>query len=486
MRRSWLNCFACCAAVVSLAGPGAPLKGEQSGEAAKPAAGSTGADSQNSSATASTPEGTSIGTAKLPSPACGSPDELKRYVTHVTAMLEAGLGKVPNRAKAKEQFDHAQSLCASDPRLYYGQALVLQGINRAEATNLLAAALEKGAYAYPPAWRLLIDLELRKPLEKRIVTGLPRFAERLAAANGTWPDTGAKVEFAEFLGLVVGFWQYASSDAAKFAAEITATDREIIKLLPETQRQAYELGKTKAKGTFDELTQQSTEQSEQQKLAAQDQKSEIERKLATGKQEFDDKEQKLVRTKEEYDRKWEQMKNDYQRERTAMEAEFKGIADTANRISAEISKAANEVAVLQGTLDNYRRIAAQQKKPLDASLLSNYENMISRKGTARALFEVQLAETQRKGYALQMKAQSKLQEMAKAEADYQRATGQLVKESGLIAGARKSLDAQSEKQLKRKARAVAGTASAELRKFSTYAPLNVETEKERILRSYAN
>jgi hypothetical protein len=102
------------------------------------------------------------------------------------------------------------------------------------------------------------------------------------------------------------------------------------------------------------------------------------------------------------------------------------------------------------------------------------------------MLRAQLNEQIRRAQSLQLQGQSLIAQMARAENEYQRATNQLVKESSVIAELRKRVTGQADR-LANKALPTQKrpASSAELRRLSTYAPINAADESRRILESYA-
>lgn len=424
-----------------------------------------------------------------PLPQCRSEQERGQYLAHVQAMLEAGLGKVRDRAKAKASYEQALALCDSDPRLYYGLALSLATTQASEASALLRLALERGAFAYPPAWRLLIDLEQKRSLDARLIGGLPNFATRLEAETGSWPDESAKVEFAAYLGRVVAFGQGPAGLSDKLAGSVAAVDQEILARLQGTRKQVYELAKADVLARYEELNLQ-LRPAAPTVSASPPSPPAMAPELAATKQGLADAEAKLIRTKEEHDRNWELTKIEFQKEWSKLEAEWKIAADTAQSVINQIAR--NEADIKSMNFEIFAikaQLAAKDSTksgavaiPLTVVTLSN---QVIQKTLEITAFKVQLDAYRRQGYAVQLRAQERLAAMAKAEAVYQRATRQTVTESSLIADKRRVLAAEIKVHAVRRPRSAAAVGdAAALKRLSTYAPLDVQAEAKRITQSY--
>jgi hypothetical protein len=421
-----------------------------------------------------------------PAPEFASAEEQQRYLELVQSLIEAGLGKVRSRDKAKASFEAAQSICANDPRLYYAYALSMRTTDRTQATRHLLTAMNQGAYAYPPAWRLLIDLELKKPLEPRVIKGLANFARRLEESSGAWPGEAGKAEFATYLGKIVGFWQGPAPEAKKFETEIAETDQVILKILPESRRHSYQLGKDEVLGLYDLLGQQASQQSAQAAADGQQAQSDAQRQVDNKQQELTDNEQKLSRTKEEYDKKWNDMKVEFQREWTTLETDLKVVVDGGRQVEASIERVEGQIQFWKEQLVSLLTTGPRGASGGTPNLQRDQcDREITRATLERGVLQLQHNTLQRQAYAIQIKAQARLAEMMRAEAEYQRATGQIVKESTLIADKRKSLTVQSDRISKRQARPERRAASVDLHRLGTYAPIDLEAEKARILESYS-
>lgn len=400
-----------------------------------------------------------------PPPAIEDAGQRAEYIAFVREMLDKGLGKSPNRDHARVSYEKALAICPSDPRLYYGYALVLHTVQREEARKQLLTAMKQGAHPYPPAWRLLIDMELKKGIDDRLIAGLPRFAQRLEESQEPWPDAAAKTEFALFLGRVVGYCQGPGGARKRFEKELATADESILGVLHDINRKAYELGKFDIASQMESSEQNPKPSTENEKSADED-----DRKLESEKQELKDNEQKLQRKKEEYDEKWNKMKVEFQRDITALEVDYKLHMENANAIQRGMAEITNSIEYTLSTV-----------KVLNPAQQAQIEGQKAK----RVLLEIELANALRQAYGVGLRAQSRIAEISRAEADYQRATGQLVKESSFIADYRKTIQVQSDRIAKQRiAKMKSEGGSAAVARFSNYAPLDIEAEKKKLVLSY--
>lgn len=397
-----------------------------------------------------------------PPPAIDDIQKRAEYVGLVTDMLEAGLCKAPNREQARASFEKAVALCESDPRLHYGYALILHTVQREEARKQLLAAMRQGAHPYPPAWRLLIEMEVKKGIDARLIEALPSFAKRLEESDHNWPDEVAKFEFALFLGRVVGYCQGPGGAMKRFERELASADGSILAALRPASRKAYEMGKVDV-----------ASQSEAVEPAAStdtDKSADDELKLESEKQNLNDSEQKLQRKKEEYDEKWNKLKAEFQREIASLEIDYKLHMENASAIQRGMAQITNSITY---TLDTVKVLTPIQQAQIESQKAS------------RNLMEIELRNTLRQAYSVGLRAQARITEIARAEAEYQRATGQLVKESSFIAEHRKNMQVQSDRVAKqRSAKQKGGGSLPATPRFSYFSPLDIESEKARILLSY--
>jgi hypothetical protein len=424
-----------------------------------------------------------------PPPAIESTEQRAAYIAHVKSMLEVGLGKGQNREKAGQHFEQALAICESDPRLYYGYALVLRNTKPADAASLLRKSMQAGAHPYPPAWRLLIDFELKKPLEARVVGGLANFARRVEESSAPWPDEAGKAEFAAYLGRVVGFWQGPSSDSKKFEQAVREADAAMLAALSGSRKQAYELGKAEVLSIYDLTQQQASVQSEQQVQQAQKEQSKAERVLQAKQQELNDDEQKLVRTKEDYDQKWETLKAEFERDGATLENELKVVVSQGATIENNLARTERTIEYWQSRAAGAFAIRMQQSQgksnnpsPVEIEAQGKVTALTIERGFLRA----QLNEYVRRAQTLQLQGQMLIAKMVRAENEYQRATNQIVKEGAGIAELRKKFAGQADRLASKSAPQQKRAGSpAELRRLSTYAPINAAEESQRIIASYA-
>lgn len=419
--------------------------------------------------------------ARPPAPAIEDAFERAEYIAAVRDMLEIGLGKTSDRdKKAREHYERALALCDSDPRLFYGLALIVHPLQHEEAKKLLLRTMNQCAFNHPGAWRLLIHQQLKRSLDKNFLQGLLSFARRLEDVSDPWPDEAAKSEFALFLGQVVGFLQGPGGTKA-LAAEIAALDTKMLEVLPEAFREAYVSGKDDIRVRRELMDLEFAD-----KVAKATATSDGEQRTADeSKQKLNDDEQKLARQQEEYDAAWDKLKAEFMKDWTKLEDEYKLAVQHAHQLALHILEIESRI---QGSLNLF---AAQQAAA--RAVQGNAKPNISPPNIEPLLMQKAEA-NQRMNHALQyaelcaVKARQRLAQISQAEREYQAATGKLVKESGFIADARKSIDVQATKLKKAKPAAAAPRpivrSAAELKRFSSYVPFDLQVEKERILASY--
>ena len=415
--------------------------------------------------------------ARPPAPAIDDAFERAEYIAAVRDMLEIGLGKTSDRdKKAREHYEKALALCDSDPRLFYGLALIVHPLQHDEAKKLLLRTMNQCAFNHPGAWRLLIHQQLKRSLDKNFLQGLLSFARRLEDVSDPWPDEAAKSEFALFLGQVVGFLQGPGGTKA-LTAEIAALDTKMLEVLPEEFREAYESGKDDIRVRRELMDLEFAD-----KVARSTATSDGEQRTADeNKQKLNDDEQKLARQQEEYDATWDKLKAEFLKDWTKLEDEYKLAVQHAYQLALRVVECEMRV---QGMMNAYGAQQAAARASKTYVPPPNIEPLLTQKAEAN----------QRMNHALQYaelcaaKARQRLAQISQAEREYQAATGKLVKESGFIADARKSIDVQATKLKKAKPAAAAPRpivrSAAELKRFSSYVPLDLQAEKERILASY--
>jgi hypothetical protein len=399
--------------------------------------------------------------------------------------LNAGSGRL---AKARQAYDQALALCASDPRLYHGLALAQFSTDQEAAKAQLTLAIQKGEFAYPPAWQMWIDLEARKGLSQSLLKVMPRFAERLEAATGAWPDDATKEEFALHLGHVVGFWQGPSPDAGKFKNEVAQADQAITAALTGSRRSAYEVGKEDTQALFAQLTQPPEADAKRQAESADQAKREAERKGEVEKQKFDDNEQKLARIKEEYDKKWEQARQEFEKDWSMLQADWNLTWQNMTRLEQDAAKVDEQINSLQRSINELRQKAGNNKNnDIFQKQIAHQQGMIEQKTRQLNGYQFQFDMQRRQLLNVETKAKLRYSDIQKVMNEYQRATGELVKDSEVIAGKRRAFEKQSERQARLKPKATPNKgkqAASESTKLATYAPLDLQAQRRWIIASY--
>lgn len=421
-----------------------------------------------------------------PAPQCRTPEEQQQYIAHVTAMLEAGLGKVRQWDEADARYAAAKKLCDTDPRLYYGYALIIHTTRRDAAIEQLRLAASQGAYAYPPAWQLHSRLEASKGISPQFVAGLVTFARRLDKSAGAWPDDTSKAEFAAFLGQVIGFCQ-GPGGASKLANELQQADREIRAALPELSQQTYVLGKEQVAMRASELGLAAAEFEAKQATSQEQAQQVADRNVQVGQQALDVANEKLDRRKEDLDKDWEQTKAQFEREWKDLQLQAEALHRNMQSVRAQIEIIANVIESVIGEIARLRSQMGENASTRDPryGLIEGLKSQMGRKEVERGILKAILMDLDRKAGNVRFAAEAKLVQIAKLEVQYQRATGRLVKESDLIAGKRELLAVQKNRETRRKSPQVsAGVSSADQRRLSTYVPLDLAAERRRIVDSY--
>jgi hypothetical protein len=396
------------------------------------------------------------------------------FVDHLQALLDLGAGRDPKSApQAKHHFLEASRLRPNDPRVEFAYALVLTRLFKSvEAKEHLHAAAER-VPAYFPARQAAIRDLVKSQKYQAAGEELSELARSLS------PTDPASAERAEWIGRVVACVSgpVGSKDARQ---QFEYLHSHLSRSLPAVIDAAYERGYEQLLQEVDELRSsielvQSTSRSK-----AEEAKAGVEADLVARRTELKAKQDDARNTS----KKWDDWATDETRkiDETLKEME-KQYGDLENSATALTSS----ITALRLQLDRIDRGIVP-----DTTFLSS-RFMFSGTTTSRQNVErQQLLEEQKLNlvYSAQMelsnRAGAQLGQRKAIVAEYQNATGQVMKELDTL----KNWDLRAKKQAERAKKAAdkkpAGLASLEarVRSLNTYDPFNFTLERERLLAEF--
>jgi hypothetical protein len=401
------------------------------------------------------------------------------------AALRTGIGRlfevgwqdaIAARAQADRSYRELLAAAPGDARAEYAYALVLMRQRRYDDAVKTLDALLKTDPAHLAARQNKIRLLMLQKKSSAALAEIDRFSRLVAETDQKQLPPEKRREAIRFLGRLFGFLEGPAVGAAA-AATIERTQREAESRLSEQELAIFDEARDGVLVRFEEMTGQS-QRGREEALAEKEKQREEAR---------DDLEQQRAQQKERRDELLERGEQ-LRKEIKDHEAEFtKSERPLLDRLAALEQQAAiprRERALLLADASNLRAAAARTQNPADRDGLLFRAQQLE---VLAARFDVELGVLERQAAALQV-------ERARLLDRFQREVAAL---AGSLQGIDRELGAQQrnerrfaldEKRLDkpltggtRAVRALEAEASA----FTTYEPLPLEEERQRLLDSFA-
>lgn len=419
--------------------------------------------------------------APAPPPSSGN----AAFFAELRLLLDAGSGQQAGGFKlAEERFASARRLCDSDPRLYYAFGLVcLKHLKYELAAENFEQAAAKKEFLLLPAWQAIIWLRLQK---KDFDVGLQRLvqlAQLLERSQAAWPDARDRLECASWIGRVSGFVLEPGTEVGRVRTIAAGRDAEIRALLSEPHRAAYAEGKRQVSEQYATLLDWSEQKQEQDKKKREQQQEGTKDQLTEEKERVQDKKEKLDMTADKWKEWIDAQTAECDRQLKALEGDYNRLSTQGQALSTSMQRLNGEII----DLENRVASTAQTSRPTaGAGSAQNMQNLIAQKAALRDLLQSQYDSVDRNAGETQQKAFLILERRAAAVARYQKATGQLVKESGVLGKWDKNL-ARKEKSAGKKSTSKPSASKLvdpKVRSLPSYVSLDFETERQRLLDTF--
>lgn len=403
-----------------------------------------------------------------------------RYLQHLRKMLDEGtqVGKSHLQA-AQRQFEAAQRLRGeSDPRLQYGYGLVLlRQFQFPAAAEQFAAAAKHPNTPFLPAWRALVWSSLNAKQQDEALKRLADFARFLNDAPAEVADKAAKGDAALWIGQVVEALRKTADSPAQVET-IAKLDLLLQDLLGDDLLTEYEQGQWFVQGRYAQLSQDLERLRRQTANQQQVGKQAQQERIALDREGVQQKKETLARTADDWKKWLDEQTADFDKQLGQLEKDYNHLDGRAKSLAQSSLLAAREITLLRlrtniGQKSSPRQLALDQ-------LIGQRELQIVRYQTD------QTANTQQMNL-IRQKALQVLDQRAAAVRRYELATGQIVKQNESL----KKWNDRLKKEAQRVAESPVGkstklsTLESRLRAFGTYVELDLETEKERLLASFA-
>lgn len=409
-----------------------------------------------------------------PPPQFSSSAERALYVRLIRELFDAGLNAESDGLKTAEQrFRTAKVITDQDPRLCYAYGLVL--LKRAktdEALLQLEAASKIPAYAYLPAWQVMVRTCIAR---REFMTGLGKLVQLARAVERSqtaWPDEGAKTNCAAWIGRMIGFLQRPANLSNRDIDAVARHETQIRELLSEKYRTAFDRGKAGIRAEYEQQLLASSQKREQTVKQKQEDNQRQSEQLVESQGQVQEQKEQLKMTEEKW-KEWVDKETEaYDKQLRALETTFNTLSGQAEGLTSDISLLNGQIATLELAGANPTRGQLSQKIAERNNLQSRWDAL-------------DLQATGIKNQALALMAKR-----ANAVSTYQQATGKLIQSNDTLKKWDKALN-RKQKALEKSAKPSASktpvekAADARTRSLATWFPLNFDEEKDRVLASLA-
>jgi len=393
-------------------------------------------------------------------------DKMK-FSQELRGLLMEGMGSDrESQAAAKRHFEASHRLLEDDPRASYAYAITLLSQKKPkEALEQFRAAAQQSKAPFLPALQGTVWVHILKNDYARGIPAALDLAGKIEGTRQPWPTDRDRQHSAEWLGRIVGYLT-GPGKRAEEAAAIEKLAEDIDKLLTNERKAAYEQGQKSVAERYQELK-ALTDRPVDEVLAEAKQKTQD---LLAAAQAAEAEVKQLEDELREIKKPRDKQIADLNRELRAAAVKHKQAA----RDLAEADEAVDELSVPQ----QYPQVRMNGRTPTVALRAETAQEKTAR--------ETQLAaDRQKQQHAQSTLDQSKQQmtdtkaQREQVETDYKHAMAE--KRPALAAARRKAQDLTARAKDVEHGGLNPEKIKSRVTALETYAPLDPETEKSRLL-----
>ncbi len=386
-------------------------------------------------------------------------------------------------SKARRQHQSAKRRHPRDPRPDYAMGLVLlKEFEYEEAGKQFQAAAKGDAVHYLPAWQAVIHLDILQKDREGFLRDTFELAKLAADPGAEWIGTNQPRAAATWLGEVCEYLKLPGVDFLK-PDQQTAHVEKLTELMTPEMVAAWVEGQPKLRQkyvrVFNEIHQeqqqmkQKLEQSADRKTAA----------LSGRQQELDEKQDDARKSATEWKAWYDKHMKQTETQLKTLQRDYAALDAAARRLSGIIAQTQFEI----GQLSTVMQLQQQNQGSRAVSLRqANTRNILLGQRQQELLrYQLQYAALEQKAMSLTAQARQVLSARQQAAIQYKNATGEIVRTDKTLDRWKKTLEKSS---IKAAAKADEADPVAALEKrrtmVSSYFPLDFDTEKTRVLKSY--
>lgn len=400
--------------------------------------------------------------------------------------LAAGLEKLlaPDQglSTAQRQYQAAKSQNPKDPRSDYAMGLVL--LNRYDydgAGQLFQAATQGDRIHYLPAWQAVIHLDLLQKDRERFLRDTLELAKLAANPQTEWIGKDQALAAAGWLGEVFEYLKLPRVDFLE-PDQLTAHAEKLTELMTPELVGAWVDGQPKLRQKYARVFNETRQQQQQAKAEIEHTANRKTAELTDRKQDLDEKQEDVRKSTQEWKAWHDKQMKQTQTQLKTLQRDFAMLDAAARRLNGIMTQLQLEVGQLQTLvqLERNQQRANQRGLPpsRDQLLLAQRQQEFLR-------HQLQYAALEQKALSLMAQARQVVAVQQQAASKYKNATGQIGRRNQTLDRWKKVVENSS---LKAAAKAQDTDPLEALEKRRTmvasYFPLDFDTEKERLLKSY--
>ena len=418
----------------------------------------------------------------------------------LAADLQKLLDPEQDVSKAKRQYQFAKGRHPQDPRVDYAMGLVLlKHFDYEEAGKQFQAATEGDRIQYLPAWQAVIHLDILQKDREHFLADTLKLAKLAANPNAEWVGKDQPLGAAAWLGEVCEYLKLPGVDFLE-PAQHTAHVEKLTELMTPEQVAAWVEGQPKLRGKFVRLFNEIRKQQQEMKAEIEQTANRKTARLTDRKKDINQKKDDARKSEAEWKAWYDKQMKQTESQLKTLQKDFAALDTVARRLKGLMAQTQLEIgqlgAALQlqqqngGTANRTRQFRANVTTQIRAKVttinnMTSIDLIFGQRQQELLRYQLQYAALEQKGRLLTAQARQVVALRQQAALQYKNATGEIVRADKTLDRWEKVVEKSS---LKAAAKAENADPLEALEKrrmlVSSYFPLDFDTEKTRVLKSY--
>lgn len=419
----------------------------------------------------------------------GTDAPLSGIAREVQALLDEGFQPGASHLPvAERKFATARRDFPDDPRLDFAFGLVLLKHQQPKlARAQFDSAVRRPGPGYWPAWQILIRMEIVDKEYDAAFRLIDEFSDRLCREAGSRSVTNADYDAARWLGCTLGTLELLA-DVVNARPQVTSSLELFRTLFGGRLLAEFESGRESIQVRYDQLIDDT-----EAKAESVARKKDKERQAETTKVQttldaaVKDKEAntrtgiELAKWAEDQLKLLDKQLNELERDYKFLDSQAQSISKSALLLAKEITAIEAQLALTNGAPGGNNPGSAPSRAVV---VRSNFDQLLGQRKSQMLKYELEYADTQQRMADVTNQAQGVLRQRNVVVQQYELGSGKLLKKSA-------ALDKWSVRLTEKKKKlAVSGTGKvkkvgtdSKARSFAAYVPLDLESERMRLMRS---